>query len=346
MNRKAMEDAKKRLDSLAKPMGSLGELEAMAIKFAGITGKVENHINKKAVVILSSDNGVCEEGIASAPQRVTAVQTINFLKGVTGTGVLARANNCDLKVVDIGIMTDLTYPGLIVKKIRKGTSNMAMGHAMTREEAEKAINIGMELMYDFKQEGYDIIGTGEMGIGNTTTSSAVLISLTGCSVEEAVGRGAGLKDEQFALKKEVIKRVLEVNSPVKEDPIDVLHKVGGFDIAGMVGMYLGARKYNMPIVIDGYISAVAALLAYRIDEETKHYMFPSHISMEKGYKIAMKELDLRPILNLSMRLGEGSGCPLAISIIENSLSVINEMATFEEAAIDMNDYVDLWEDQQ
>ncbi|WP_238882209.1 nicotinate-nucleotide--dimethylbenzimidazole phosphoribosyltransferase [Clostridium sp. YIM B02551] len=345
MHKNAMIEAKTKLDNLIKPIGSLGELENIAIKFAGITGKVENEINKKAIVIFSSDNGVCEEGVASAPQSVTAMQTINFLRGITGIGVLARVNNCDLKVIDIGINEEINYPGLIRKKIRKGTSNIAKGEAMNLEEANEAINIGIEIAHELKKQGYDIIGTGEMGIGNTTSSSSVLIALTNCDIDEAVGRGAGLKDDQLTLKKQVIKKIIEVNSPIKEDPMDVLHKVGGFDIAGMVGLYLGAKKYELPIVIDGYISAVAALIAYRIDPETKSYMFPSHISKEQGYNIAINELGLNPMLNLSMRLGEGSGCPLAINIIENSLKVINEMGTFEEGNVDIKDYKDLWREE-
>ena len=346
MYKNAMIEAKKKLDNLIKPIGSLGELEKIAIKFAGITGKVENQINKKAIVIFSSDNGVCEEGVASAPQSVTAMQTINFLRGITGIGVLARVNNCDLKVIDIRIKGEINYPGLIIKKIRKGTSNIAKGEAMTLEEANEAINIGIEIAHELKKQGYDIIGTGEMGIGNTTSSSSVLIALTNCDIDEAVGRGAGLKDDQLTLKKQVIKKIIEVNSPNSEDPLDVLHKVGGFDIAGMVGLYLGAKKYDLPIVIDGYISAVAALIAYRIDPETKNYMFPSHISKEQGYNIAMSELGLNPMLNLSMRLGEGSGCPFAINIIENSLKVINEMGTFEEGNVDIKDYEDLWREEK
>lgn len=345
LNLEAMKEAKLRLDRLIKPVGSLGTLEEIAIKFAGITGRVNNKINKKGIIIFSSDNGVCEEGVASAPQTVTAMQTINFLRGITGIGVLARVNNCDLKVIDIGIKEDINYPGLIIKKIRKGTSNMAKGEAMTRDEAERAINIGIDMVRKCKEEGYDIIGTGEMGIGNTTSSSSVLIALTGCSIDEAVGRGAGLHDDEFSHKKKVINRILEVNNPKSEDPLDILHKVGGFDIAGMVGLYLGAKEYKMPIVIDGFISSVAALLAYRIDNEVRDYMFPSHISSELGYNLTMKELGLNPILNLSMRLGEGSGCPFAMHIIENSLAIINEMGTFEEGNVDIKNYEHYWREE-
>ncbi|GKU26753.1 nicotinate-nucleotide--dimethylbenzimidazole phosphoribosyltransferase [Clostridium folliculivorans] len=342
---KSMIEAKERMDNLVKPIGSLGKLEKMAIKLSGITGELYNHITKKAVIIMCSDNGVCEEGVASAPQIVTATQTVNFIKGVTGVGVLARHNNCDLKVVDIGVNEEIKHSELINRKIRKGTSNIAKGEAMTREEALTAIRVGIDLVLTLKKEGYNLIGTGEMGIGNTTSSSSILIALTGCSIEEAVGRGAGLIDEAFEKKKKVIKKVLEVNTPNSKDPIEVLHKVGGFDIAGLVGVYLGAAKYRIPVVIDGFISAIAALIAYRINNITKDFMFPSHISMEKGYNLVLSELGLEPILDLSMRLGEGSGCPLAFNILEASTKIMNEMSTFEEGNVDLDDYKGLWEEK-
>ncbi|QAA34837.1 nicotinate-nucleotide--dimethylbenzimidazole phosphoribosyltransferase [Clostridium manihotivorum] len=340
-----MLEAKRRADNLVKPVGSLGKLEDMAIRLAGITGALNNYVDKKAIVIMCSDNGVCEEGVASAPQIVTATQTINFLKGITGVGVLARHNSCDLKVVDIGIKEDITHKSLINCKIRKGTSNIAKGEAMTREEAVKAIKIGFDLVYKLKKEGYKLIGTGEMGIGNTTSSSSVLMSLTGCSIDKAVGRGAGLTDEGMKKKFLVINQILEVNKPKAEDPIEVLHKVGGFDIAGLVGVYLGAASCRLPVVIDGFISAIAALLAYRIEPLSKEFMFPSHISLEKGYSLIMEQLGLEPILDLGMRLGEGSGCPIAFNIIEAATRVMNEMATFEEGNVDLENYKGLWENK-
>lgn len=338
----AMKSAKERLDNLAKPMGSLGRLEEIAIQLAGITGKLNNKITKKAIVLMCSDNGVCEEGVASSPQLVTATQTINFLRGVTGVAVLAKHSGCDLKVVDIGVKNDISHINLINKKIRKGTWNSAKGQAMTREEALKCIDIGFSMIGNLKNEGYHCIGTGEMGIGNTTTSSSILIALTGCSIEDGVGKGAGLTEEQFHRKKATVKRILEVNQVNSEDPIDVLHKVGGFDIAGLVGLYLGAAFYRMPIVVDGFISAVAALVAYRINPMVKEFMFPSHISSEKGYNIAINELGLSPMFNLEMRLGEGSGCPFAFNVIESATAIINEMATFEEAEVDIENYKNLW----
>ncbi|MDU5105611.1 MULTISPECIES: nicotinate-nucleotide--dimethylbenzimidazole phosphoribosyltransferase [unclassified Clostridium] len=334
VDKKAIEDARKRVASLAKPLGSLGKLEDLAIKLSGITGKVKNKIDKKCIIILSSDNGVVEEGVASSPQYVTLAQTINFSKGLTGVAVLAKENNTDLIVVDIGVNCEGEIPGAINNKIRKGTYNIAKGAAMSYEEALKAIYIGIDLVRDAKKKGYDILGVGEMGIGNTTTSSAVLASIVDCEIDEVVGKGAGLTDEAFILKKKVVKKAIEINKPNREDPIDVIAKVGGFDLAGMVGVYLGAAYYKLPIVIDGFISVVAALVATKLCDNVKDYLIPSHLSKEIGYSIAMDNIGLEPMLNLDMRLGEGSGCPIAFSIVNYACAMMNNMATFAEAEID------------
>ncbi len=346
LDKEIMRKAKERLDNLAKPIGSLGNLEQMAIKLSGITGQMYNKLEKKAVVIMCSDNGVCEEGIASAPQIVTYTQTTNFSRGITGVCVLAKHEGADVIAVDVGIKGLIDSPSIISKKIRMGTSNIAKGEAMTREEAIRAMDIGFDLVKELKDKDYKILGTGEMGIGNTTTSSAILIALTDCEVDEAVGYGAGLTLEQFNKKKEVIKRSISINKPDKNDPIDVLHKLGGFDIAALVGMYLGAAYYRVPIVIDGFISVVSALIAYRLNPLAREFMFPSHVSKENGYNIAIDEINLRPILNLDMRLGEGSGCPLAFNIIEAATAVINNMATFEEAKVDVENYKDFWRNDE
>ena len=334
VNEKAKETARERMNILAKPLGSLGKLEELAIKLSGITGKVKNRIDKKCVIILSSDNGVVEEGVASSPQYVTLAQTINFSKGLTGVAVLAKENSTDLIVVDIGVNCDGEIPGAINKKIRKGTYNIAKGEAMSYEEALKAIYIGIDLVRDVKEKGYDILGVGEMGIGNTTTSSAVLASLVDCEIDKVVGKGAGLTDEAFILKKEVVKKAIEINKPNREDPIDVIAKVGGFDLAGMVGVYLGAAYYKLPIVIDGFISVVAALVATKLCSKVKDYLIPSHVSKEIGYSIAINNIGLEPMLNLDMRLGEGSGCPIAFSIVNYACAIMNNMATFHQAEID------------
>ena len=325
--------AKKRIDSLAKPLGSLGKLEDIAIKVTGITGNIKNSFKKKCVLIFCSDNGVYKEGIASTPQYVTIAQTINFTKGLSGVGVIAKQNGSDLMVIDVGINSSLKIPGVIDKKIRKSTSNILKGPAMTKEECIDAILIGIESVKEAVENGYEILGVGEMGIANTTTSSAVLISLLDCSIEEAVGKGAGLTNDAFNKKKDIIRQALEINKPDKNDPIDVLTKVGGFDIAAMTGVFIGAAYYKIPVVIDGLISVVAALCAYRLNNKCRDYMFTSHISKEIGFKTAMSELGLSSILDLNMGLGEGSGCPLAFSIMDSACAVMNNMATFEEAEI-------------
>lgn len=335
--------AKMRLDRLVKPQGSLGMLEDIAIKMAGITGKVYNSIDKKVVAVFSSDNGICDEGVASAPQSVTASQTLNFLKGITGVAVIAKANRCDLKVYNVGIKTEISHSMIVDRVIRKCTSNMLLEDAMTYDEAIKALNTGIEIAYELKSDGYDIIGAGEMGIGNTSTSSCIVSAITGCSIDEVTGRGGGLTDSQLEHKKSILKQVLDNRKPDSKNPMDILHKVGGFDIAVMAGLYLGAEKYSIPIVIDGFISMTAALVAYKISNTSKEYMFASHISHEAGYNIAVKEIGLNPMLNLDMRLGEGSGCPIAMNIIDTSLAVIKNMATFDETDIDIKNYENMWD---
>ena len=339
VNNEIIIEADKRMTSLAKPLKSLGKLEEIAIKLSGITGKVKNKINKKVIIIMCSDNGVVEEGVASAPQSVTLAQTINFTKGLTGVAVLAKANNAELMVIDVGINCDFKHPNVINKKIRKSTYNMFKEPAMSYEEATQAMLIGIEAVKNAKALGYEILGVGEMGIGNTSTSSAVLSTLTGIDIESVVGRGGGITDEAFQRKKKVIKKAIEINNPIKDDPIDVVSKIGGFDIAAMAGVFLGAAYYKVPVVIDGFISVVAALIAFRLNSRTRDYMFTSHDSKELGFKVAMKELNLSPVLNLEMGLGEGSGCPLAFSIIDSACAVMNNMATFEEAEIN-DSYLD------
>lgn len=343
-----MKEAEERQMSLAKPPGSLGRLEDISVQFAGITGRVVNEIKRKCVVVLSADNGVVEEGISSAPNSVTMAQTVNFIRRLTGVGVLAKNTGTDLLVVDMGIAHDLpqnllskdigdfTENKIIDRKLGYGTKNMYKEPAMTREQALEALHIGMDLVKVTGEMGYDILGVGEMGIGNTTTSAAVLCALTGCSVEDAVGRGGGINDAAFEKKKTIVRTVADREF---KDPVDVLCKVGGFDIAAMTGVFIGAAVGKMPIVVDGYISAVAALLAERLAPGSKAYMMASHESFEVGCKKAMEELGLVPMMHLGMRLGEGSGCPLAFLVIEQALGVMRDMATFEEAKIN-DDYLE------
>lgn len=336
-----MKEAALRLDKLIKPIGSLGKLEELAVKISGITGKQVNRFPKKVTIIMAADNGVCEEGVSAAPQEVTALMTLNMLKGVTGVCVLSKHAGADIRVVDLGIAADMEYPGLVNRKIRKGTSNMAKGPAMSREEAICAIEAGIEMVSMLVEEGYSLFGTGEMGIGNTSTSGAVTMAFLGSSADETVGKGVGLTEEGYRKKKSIIEKAISINKPDPKDPLDVLCKVGGFDIAGMAGCFLGAAYHRVPVVVDGFISAAAALAAHRINPLVKDFIIPSHCSEEPGYRLAMNEIGLKPMLDLNMRLGEGSGCPLAFNVIEAAETVMSDMATFEEATIKDDFLVDI-----
>lgn len=327
-------------DSLVKPIGSLGVLEDIAVQMAGITGKLQNSFEKKCTVVMAADNGIHEEGVSACPQEITAAQTINMTKGMTGISVLSKHAGADVFVVDIGVKGDLPE-AVINRKINHGSKNMAKEAAMTREEAIQALETGIEMVTELVHKGYSLFGTGEMGICNTSTSSAVLMALSGMDAEAVVGKGAGLTDEGFEMKKRTIERALSVNKPDNQDVIDVLAKVGGYDIAGMAGCFLGAALNRVPIVIDGFISTVAALAAYKLNPLTKEYMFASHCSEEPGYTRAMEILGLEPMLNLHMRLGEGTGCPLAFHIIEASQAIMKNMATFEQASIKDDFLVDI-----
>ena len=337
LNGIAMEKAQERLDSLVKPPGSLGKLEDIAVKLAGISGKLVSKTEKRCVIIMASDNGVVEEGVSSAPQAVTYMMTLNFIKGITGVSVLAKHFNADLIVVDLGINADIEHPLIKNKKIRKSTWNITKQAAMTCEEAEQAILTGIEIAIEAVKDGYTLLGAGEMGIGNTTTSATLLCALTGISAEQAAGKGAGLKEESYRKKIEVIKTALQcnkINTSDSIDIIDVLAKVGGFDIAAMTGLFIGGAYMRVPVVIDGFISMVAALAAFKLNPKVKDFMFASHASYEQGFNHAAAALGLEPYLYMNMRLGEGSGCPLMFAMIDAASVVIRDMATFEQASID------------
>lgn len=327
----AMTQARQRQDQLAKPPGSLGRLEDLSVQLAGITGRVHNKIEKKHLMVFAADNGVVEEGVSSAPQSVTLMQTINLTRHKTGASVLCGHFGCEITVCDVGVNADIMDPRVLNRKIAYGTRNIVNGPAMGREQAEQAILTGIRLV---RSTDADVIGIGEMGIGNTTTSSAVLSVLLDASVEDVTGRGGGITDQSFVRKKQVIKTAIEVNQPDKTDVIDVLAKVGGFDLAAMCGAFIGAALTRRPVVIDGFISAVAALCACKLCPNVKSYLIPSHASYEIGYKLAMDAMGLEPMLLLDMRLGEGSGCPLAFEVLGAACAIINDMATFEEADID------------
>lgn len=330
----AMERAKARLDSLTKPLGSLGRLENIVEQIAGITGEVRPEVGRKAIIVMCADNGVVDEGVSSCPKSVTASVTRNFTRGITAINIFTRQAGSELVVVDIGIDEDIECQGVLNRKIRKGTWNMAMGPAMTREEAIRAIEVGIEIVSDLKSGGINLLGTGEMGIGNTATSSAVSSVLTGTNPEYMVGRGSGLTSQGLDHKIEIIRKSIGINSPNPNDPVDVLAKVGGFDIAGLVGCFLGAAYNRIPILIDGFISAAAALIAVRIKPETANFLIPSHSSAEPGNRIIMEVLGLNPMLNLEMRLGEGTGAALAFHLIDAAFNAYNNMGTFEDAEIE------------
>jgi len=334
LDEKAMEKVQRRLDNLTKPLGSLGKLEEIVRRIGGITGDDFPEVNKRMVVIMCADNGVVEEGISSCPKSVTSTVTQNFLKGFTGINVFSKHSSSEIMVVDIGVDDDIESNGIINRKIRKGTSNMLRGSAMTREEAIEAILVGVEIVKDLKIKGYNLIGTGEMGIGNTTTSSAIAAVLTGNKVQEMVGIGSGLTKEAYKHKIDIVQKSIDLNKPDKEDPLDVLSKVGGFDIAGLVGCFLGAAYYKIPIVIDGFISATAALIAIKMNSLVKNYTFPSHGSAEKKKKKIMEEIGFEPFLQLEMRLGEGTGAALVFHIIEMAVIAYKEMGTFNDANIE------------
>lgn len=321
---------------LAKPPGSLGRLEELSIQLAGVTGRVHNALNKKQLLVFAADNGVVAEGVSSAPQSVTKQQTINLTRGKTGAAVLAKHFGCGLTVCDVGVNADIYESTVLNRKIAYGTQNICTGPAMTREQTLQAILTGAEIA---RTVDADVIGVGEMGIGNTTTSSAVLSVLLGADVEAVTGRGGGITEESFRKKKAVVRTAIEVNRPDRDDVVGVLSKVGGFDLAAMCGAFLGAAAARRPAVIDGLISAAAALCAVRLCPNVRGYLVPSHASFEIGYRLAMEAMDLRPLFDLGMRLGEGSGCPLAFQVLDAACAVINDMATFDEAGIN-DDYLD------
>lgn len=336
LNRGTMTAAEEYQARLAKPPGSLGRLEESSIQLAGITGRVHNALNKKQLLVFAADNGVVAEGVSSAPQSVTKQQTINLMRGKTGAAVLAKHFGCGLTVCDVGVNADIYESAVLNRKIAYGTQNICTGPAMTREQTLQAILTGAEIA---RTVDADVIGVGEMGIGNTTTSSAVLAVLLGADVEAVTGRGGGITEESFRKKKAVIRTAIEVNRPDRDDVVGVLSKVGGFDLAAMCGAFLGAAAARRPAVIDGLISAAAALCAVRLCPNVRGYLVPSHASFEIGYRLAMEAMDLRPLFDLGMRLGEGSGCPLAFQVLDAACAVINDMATFDEAGIN-DDYLD------
>lgn len=333
LDQTSIEQAKQRLDRLIKPMGSLGKMEDICMQLAGIYESKYFDTSKKVIIAFAGDHGVYEEGVAPDPQNITYLQFPNFTKGICGVGTISKFVGCDVVAVDVGVKCDHELEGVINRKIRKGTSNMAKGPAMTRDEAIQSLEIGIEMSEKCIKEGYKVIGIGEMGICNTTPSSAIISVIDGCDPSDVTGIGAGLKKERVQHKANIIRNAIELNNPNPEDGIDILAKVGGFEIGAMAGVILGCSANKIPVVVDGFISYAAALLAYKINPMSKEYMIASHSSAEPGTEKALEIIKLSPVLNMDMRLGEGSGAALAFNIIEASNYTYTNMATFDE--IDM-----------
>lgn len=336
----AADKARERVRNLVKPIGSLGLLEEYAARLAGIFGAVKFPPMKKAVAVFAADNGVWDEGYTPVPQSVTAAQAVNIAKGVTGVGVLAACAGADVCVYDVGIRGFKGHKSIEDRRVGDGTRSIAQGPAMDIAQAIQAITHGMDAAAALADRGCRLLGCGEMGICNTTTAAAVLCALTGAEPDDVVGRGAGLTDAQLIKKREAVRRALDVNDPDPEDALGVLSRVGGFDIAAMAGFYLGCAHRQLPVVIDGFISAVAALAAYRLNPVAAAYMFASHHSAEPGFEAAMEALGMQAPLKLKLRLGEGSGCPLMMHVLESAAAVLQNMATFEEAKIDSSKLVE------
>lgn len=329
-----MRQAQARQDNLTKPQGSLGLLEELSVKVAGIQGLARPKIRDKVIVTMAGDHGVAAEGVSLFPQEVTAQMVYNFLRGGAGINVLARHVGVRVVVVDMGVATDLEpHPKLLAKKVAHGTKNMAQGPAMNREEAIWTIEAGIEVVESELSRGMDIVGTGDMGIGNTTPSSAIVAALTGVPVADVTGRGTGIGNEQLAHKVEVIERALAVNRPDPADPLDVLAKVGGLEIGGIAGVILGAAAHRLPVVIDGFISGAGALIAAGLAPQVKDYLIAAHLSVESGHRLVLERLGLAPLLDLNLRLGEGTGAALGISLVEAAVKILDEMATFADAGV-------------
>jgi len=334
LDRGAMNSARSRQDTLTKPQGSLGRLEELSIKLAGIQGRAIPQIRHKVIFTMAGDHGVVAEGVGNWPQEVTAQMVYNFLNGGAGINVLARQVGARVIVVDMGVAAELEpHPNLISRKVAPGTQNMCLCPAMTPEQAVTSIEAGIGVVRGELAKGLDIVGTGDMGIGNTTSSSAICAAMTGEPVAKVTGRGTGLTDEQLAHKIEVIKRALALNHPDPQKPLDVLAKVGGFEIGGLVGVMLATAAYRIPVVIDGFISGAAALIAVALAPKLRDFLIPAHVSAEAGHKILLRRLRLKPLLNLDMRLGEGTGAALGIFLAEAAARILAEMSTFTEAGV-------------
>ena len=334
LDESAMHSARARQDRLTKPPGSLGRLEELSIQLAGMKADPFPSVERKAVIVMAADHGVVREGVSAYPSDVTAQMVLNFLRGGAAINVLARQAGARVTIVDIGVAVEFEpMPGLVRRKVLFGTRNSAQGPAMTREEAAQALQVGVDVLNEEAARGLDLVATGDMGIGNTTPSSAIVAAMTGLPVAQVVGRGTGIDDQALERKIKVIERALDLNRPDANDALDVLHKVGGLEIAGLAGVMIAAASQRIPIVVDGFISTASAMIAAGLAPAVRNYMLSAHQSVEIGHQAMLKHLNLRPLLDLDLRLGEGTGSALAFHLIEASARILREMATFDEAGV-------------
>ncbi len=339
VDRALLAEAQKLLDNKTKPLGALGRLEEFARRFAAITGSMAPDTAHKVIYTFAGDHGVVEEGVSAFPKEVTPQMVLNILRGGAGVNVLARHSGVVVRVVDIGVDHDFgQVPELVVRKVARGTRNFAKGPAMTREEAVAALEVGISLALEAKERGVAMLGTGEMGIGNTTPSSAIIAVLSGKSAREVTHRGTGINDAALENKIRVIEQGLAINRPDPRDPLDVLAKVGGLEIAGIAGLVLGAAACRIPVVVDGFISTAGALIACELQPLAREYLFAAHESVEIGHRFMLDRLGAEPILDLQFRLGEGTGAALAMGLIEAGVKVLKEMASFAEAGVSEGQY--------
>ena len=334
LDRDFIAKAEARLDTLTKPKGSLGKLEDIAKQVVAIREELRPKCDKKIIFTFAGDHGVTEEGVSVFPKEVTAHMVHNFIAGGAAINALANHAGAEVAVVDVGVDFDFgDVKGLIKTKIARGTKNIRKGAAMTRAEAIQSIVVGVELAYEYANQGYNLFGTGDMGIGNTTPSSAIIAALSGRAVKEVTGRGTGVDDKTFDHKVAVIEEAIKTNAPFADDTIDLLAKLGGFEIGAIAGLCLGAAAHRIPVLVDGFISTAGALIAFEIEPKVADYLIASHRSIEVGHAAMLERIGIKPILDLDLRLGEGTGSAIAMNIVDASLAAYNEMATFEEAEV-------------
>ena len=335
LDQAAMEAAQARQDSLTKPRGALGRLEAISIQVAGITGRALPCLCHKAVIVMAGDHGVVAEGVSAYPSEVTPQMVRNFVQGGAAINVLARHVGARVVVVDVGVAAELPpLQGLVLRKVAPGTANLRRGPAMTRAQALQAVEVGIEVLEAELQRGLDIVATGDMGIGNTTPSAAIVAAVTGLPVAQVTGRGTGICDQALQHKIAVIEDALRVNRPDPRDGLDVLARVGGLEIGGIAGVILGAAAHRIPVVVDGFISTAGAMIAALLAPQATAYMISGHRSAEAGHRAALEHLGLTPLIDLDLRLGEGTGSVLGIGLVEAACKLLGEMATFEEAGVE------------